>query len=247
MPLGYRLVLRIPWRKIPWWAKLISLGLFVWVLNRAIDATRAAPDLYGDYTVFFQITLWLLLGGAGVLEFLERYYGEDEGPYRSLFWKKWGAVFGFSLAEEDTVPSRSLFLKKRAVLFGFSLAVLGFAVFIFWPIDPYWVFRRHQQRGLPSLVILGVIALFVFLSSRRNKKEQEIKSKQYLRQRTLAPEILKLAQQKGGQLTIVEVMNELRVDIEMAKEVIENLSTMGMVKSERNASGLLVYTFSPQP
>ena len=60
---------------------------------------------------------------------------------------------------------------------------------------------------------------------------------------SLEADILQFAENKGGTLTIVDILQELSIDIETAKDVLDSLIVQGIAQRGRTASGLLTYTF----
>lgn len=60
---------------------------------------------------------------------------------------------------------------------------------------------------------------------------------------TLAAEVLRLAGQHDGRLTVVEVVTELAVPPETAKEALDGLMTRDFADLEVTDSGVLVYVF----
>ena len=64
-----------------------------------------------------------------------------------------------------------------------------------------------------------------------------------LRQQTLEAEVLRLAGQHQGKLTIVETVSALAVTPEEAKEALDALARRGMADFEVTESGVIVYAF----
>ena len=64
-----------------------------------------------------------------------------------------------------------------------------------------------------------------------------------LRRQTLDSEVLKLAAQRGGKLTIVEVVSDLGVPEEAAKLSLDELHRRDLAEMEVTDSGLVVYRF----
>ncbi|MGH7576006.1 MAG: hypothetical protein ACREM1_12890 [Longimicrobiales bacterium] len=64
-----------------------------------------------------------------------------------------------------------------------------------------------------------------------------------LARETRAAEVLRLAGQHGGRLTVVEVVTELAVPPETAKEALDQLMTRDLAEIEVTESGMLVYVF----
>jgi len=64
-----------------------------------------------------------------------------------------------------------------------------------------------------------------------------------LRRHTLEAELLRLAGRHAGRLTIVEVVGELAVPAEEAKEALDALTVRGLADFEVTDSGVIVYVF----
>ena len=64
-----------------------------------------------------------------------------------------------------------------------------------------------------------------------------------LRRETLHSEMLRLAREHGGRLTIVEVVSALAITPEEAKESLDALAVRGMADYEVTDSGIVVYMF----
>jgi hypothetical protein len=64
-----------------------------------------------------------------------------------------------------------------------------------------------------------------------------------LRQESQLAEVLRLAAARAGRLTVVEVVTELAIAPETAKEVLDVLMTRDLADIEITESGVLVYVF----
>jgi hypothetical protein len=64
-----------------------------------------------------------------------------------------------------------------------------------------------------------------------------------LRQQTIESEILRLAGQRGGRLTAVEVASDMAIPPEAAKEALDSLALREVADMEITESGVLVYAF----
>jgi hypothetical protein len=71
------------------------------------------------------------------------------------------------------------------------------------------------------------------LSSRRDK----------LRQQTVESELLRLAGERGGRLTVVEVIAEMAITADDAKGALDSLVTQEIADLAVTDSGTIVYTF----
>jgi predicted DNA-binding transcriptional regulator len=66
--------------------------------------------------------------------------------------------------------------------------------------------------------------------------------KQRLRQQTLESEILRMATETQGKITLLEVMRDLAIDQPLAEQTLDALLNKGILDLEITDSGVLVYT-----
>ncbi len=67
--------------------------------------------------------------------------------------------------------------------------------------------------------------------------------KDRLRRQTLEAELLKLAERRGGKLTVVEAVAELAFDSTTVAEALGAMTASGLAEVEVSDSGVLVYAF----
>ena len=91
--------------------------------------------------------------------------------------------------------------------------------------------------GLPAVAGAALVA------GRFGYRRRLAERKEQLRQQTLDAEILRLAEQHDGKLTVVEVVRELAVTPEAAKQALDALHTRELAEIEVTESGVLVYAF----
>jgi hypothetical protein len=91
--------------------------------------------------------------------------------------------------------------------------------------------------GLPALGA-GLLLRSHFTERTRLKGRKAL-----LRQQTLEAEILRLAREREGRLTTVEVAMHLAMTPEAAKEALDALVVRGLADLEITDAGLLVYSF----
>ncbi len=91
--------------------------------------------------------------------------------------------------------------------------------------------------GLPAAGGAWLLAAHFGLG--RHRAERRVR----LRQETLQAEILNLARRHDGKLTIVEVVAELAVPDDLAKQALDALMTRELADIEITDSGVLVYAF----
>jgi hypothetical protein len=68
-------------------------------------------------------------------------------------------------------------------------------------------------------------------------------SRDQLKRQTQEAELLRLAGEQGGRLTVVEVVRELAVSHSEAEELLRSLQVRGHTEIEITESGMLVYRF----
>jgi hypothetical protein len=91
--------------------------------------------------------------------------------------------------------------------------------------------------GLPAA---GGVAL---LAGRLGYRRRLSQRKEQLRQQTLDAEILRIAERHGGKITVVEVVRELAVTSDAAKQALDALHERELAEIEITDSGVLVYAF----
>ena len=91
--------------------------------------------------------------------------------------------------------------------------------------------------GLPAAA--GAALVTGRFGNRRRLAER----KDQLRQQTLDAEILRLAGEHGGKITVVEVVRDLAVTPEAAKQALDAMHTRELAEIEITQSGVLVYAF----
>jgi hypothetical protein len=69
------------------------------------------------------------------------------------------------------------------------------------------------------------------------------RSRDELREQTYQSEILRLAERKGGKLTVVEVVSEAALDTGTAERLLQGFVVQGTADIEITDSGVLVYAF----
>ena len=95
---------------------------------------------------------------------------------------------------------------------------------------------------LALLIAVGLPAAFGYTllrspSGKRSKRVEE------LRQQTIEAEVLRLAMQHDGRLTVVEVASALALPPESAKVVLDSLAEREIADLEITDKGVIVYAF----
>jgi hypothetical protein len=91
--------------------------------------------------------------------------------------------------------------------------------------------------GLPAAAGVALASTHFRARGRFARRREE------LRQQTIESEILRLAEQRGGRLTAVEVASDMAISPEAAKEALDSLALRELAELEVTDSGLLVYAF----
>jgi hypothetical protein len=123
-----------------------------------------------------------------------------------------------------------LLLLSLFMLFGFlgSEASLG---------APATIAALLITVGLPAA---GGIAL---ASGHFRGRGRVARRREELRRQTVESEILRLAGQRGGRLTAVEVATDMAISPEAAKEALDALALREQAELEITESGVIVYAF----
>lgn len=91
--------------------------------------------------------------------------------------------------------------------------------------------------GLPAAGGAALVASH-FRHGKRFEQRRDL-----LRQQTLEAEILRLAAQRDGRLTLVEIVTEMAVPAELAQQSLDALAMREIADVAVTDSGVLVYTF----
>jgi len=97
--------------------------------------------------------------------------------------------------------------------------------------------------GLLVTVVVPAITGAVLLKPAMVPRGRLQHSRSEIRQRTLQSEVLRLAGEHQGRITIVEVVEEFAVTPEEAKEALDALALEGMADYAVTDSGMVVYDF----
>jgi len=100
-----------------------------------------------------------------------------------------------------------------------------------------------QYIAFAISVILPFFGGIALIYSNHRSKKNLVVSKDNLRDKTLMAEVMKLAGQKRGKLTVVEVISDLVLEHDTAKELLDSLVARGLADVELTESGVIVYSF----
>jgi hypothetical protein len=91
--------------------------------------------------------------------------------------------------------------------------------------------------ALPAAAGVALVSSHFRAGGRLARRREE------LRRQTIESEILRLAGQRGGRLTAVEVASDLAISPEAAKDALDSLALREQAELEITESGVLVYAF----
>jgi hypothetical protein len=111
-------------------------------------------------------------------------------------------------------------------------------------------FRSDAALSSPAtiaalLITVGLPAVGgILLTSPRFRRRRSLAARrEQLRQQTFESEILRLAAQRQGRLTAVEVMTEFAIPLDQANALLESLVVRELADIEVTDSGVVVYAF----
>lgn len=144
------------------------------------------------------------------------------------------------LATDGSCAMRYLFaygLIGMAILMGFSGLML---VLITLVEHPPWVDGtnpfRHEELSAGLCII--VFSQIIWWAGRRVKRSGDEKAHAKNQHR-----ILRLAREKGGNLTVTEAAMDTRITVEKTEEILRELTISGHAEMRISDSGLVVYHF----
>ncbi|HEU5184219.1 MAG TPA: hypothetical protein VFU01_06605 [Gemmatimonadaceae bacterium] len=92
-------------------------------------------------------------------------------------------------------------------------------------------------------VALPGVSGILLMSGRIGRGKRLAARRDRLRQQTFESEILRLAAQRGGRLTVVEIMTEFAIPQDQANALLESLVVRELADIEITDSGVVVYAF----
>ena len=95
------------------------------------------------------------------------------------------------------------------------------------------------------LITVGLPAIggILLMNPRLMRGKQLATRREQLRQQTFESEILRLAAQRDGRLTVVELMTEFAIPQDQANALLESLVVRELAEIEITDSGVVVYAF----
>jgi hypothetical protein len=130
------------------------------------------------------------------------------------------------------------------------IKVVGFALLALAGFMLLGFLRSNAEPGAPATIaaLLVTIALpalggIALLTKRFRGSGRLAERREMLRQQTYESEILRLAAQRQGRLTVVELVTEFAITPEKANELLESLMVRQLADVEVTDSGVVVYVF----
>lgn len=128
--------------------------------------------------------------------------------------------------------------------------VVGFALLALAGFMLLGFLRSNAEPGAPATItaLLITVALpalggIALLTKRFRRGARLAERREVLRQQTYESEILRLAAQRQGRLTAVELVTEFAITPEKANELLESLMVRQLADVEVTDSGVVVYVF----
>lgn len=107
-----------------------------------------------------------------------------------------------------------------------------------------------QEGSLASNLVMAILFTLApivgggfMIRSHFMKKRKALKEQQTALQRAREKQILRLAQQKGGRISIPEIVVDTSMSTEEAEEFMQDLTAKGYVDMQVTDSGVIVYEF----
>jgi hypothetical protein len=130
------------------------------------------------------------------------------------------------------------------------IKVVGFALIALSLFMLLGFLRSDADTGAPATIaaLLITVALpalggIALLTKRFRRGGRLAERREVLRQQTYESEILRLAAQRQGRLTTVELVTEFAITPEKANELLESLMVRQLADVEVTDSGVVVYVF----
>jgi hypothetical protein len=113
----------------------------------------------------------------------------------------------------------------------------------------------YLRADYPADAVVRLLFLLVFVSAPAlggavlvrswfTRRNQLKKRKDRLRRQTLESEVLKLARERAGSLTVFDLVTELAISREEAGSVLDHFAVHGVAETEIFDSGEINYTFT---
>lgn len=118
-----------------------------------------------------------------------------------------------------------------------TLLILLIIFGAFW-ILVFFVLRNEETTGdVPMLIFLGIIpvligAFLLFLMKKSKAKEDK---------HNMTNQIIKIAQNHEGKVTTLDLLNEMNLSVDDAKQELEELYSQGILRVEVSEKGGVYY------
>ncbi len=109
------------------------------------------------------------------------------------------------------MPRLSIFL-IAALIVGGAFAFLGLMFLIAASYNPARIF--------PGIILIGLSALTIYVGTSGQRRERKI--------REIQDDIIRLARRRGGKLTLTEVVSDLCLPVDLAREALLSLEKKGI-------------------
>ncbi|MFN2567621.1 MAG: hypothetical protein ABR499_21715 [Gemmatimonadaceae bacterium] len=111
-------------------------------------------------------------------------------------------------------------------------------------------FRSDAALNAPATVVALLITVVLpaaggvaLAAGQVRGRTRLARRREELRRQTIESEIIRLAEQRGGRLTAVEVASDMAISPEAAKEALDSLTLRELAELEITEAGMLVYAF----
>ncbi len=130
-------------------------------------------------------------------------------------------------------------------------SLIGAAALLLLALFMLYGFMRSSAQlssfGAVMALLITVVAPAaggVALLARHFRRGRLVESRRdVLRRQTIESEVLRLAGERGGRLTLVEIITEMAVSTEAAQQALDSLVHREVADIAISDSGVLVYTF----
>lgn len=128
-------------------------------------------------------------------------------------------------------------------LAGFGLLILSLFMLLGFLRSATVLSSPATIAALLITVVLPAVGGVLLTTRRFTRGKQLTARRELLRQQTFESEILRLAGQRDGRLTAVEVMTEFAIPLDQANNLLESLMIRELADIEVTDSGVVVYAF----
>ena len=127
---------------------------------------------------------------------------------------------------------------------GVLLLLLSLFMFVGYLRADYPADAAARLLFFVVFVLAPAVGGALLLRSWFTRRKDLRKRKDRLRRQTLESEVLKLARERAGSLTVFDLVTELGVSREEAGSVLDHFAVYGVAEIEISESGVINYTFT---